>query len=285
MAVTEKDYLVLSKLAYVNFDAYANVLALGQTVPINQIDYSQTNQVASWQNYIEPMGDWKLINYVNKNGSSGYCGAAFLNSQTGDIVFASRGTEPYVLQYGMGDIKQDVQLALIGGPSGTNNQFVDSLSFVTDTLSRVSGQIVDRSNLSRFVNTYKVSFTGHSLGGGISEFLTYLTGGRSVTLNGVGIGQAINLDRATASGYNTLHLVISADLTGNYGIPLGQVRSLADDLPRSGPDPGDYIDPSSISRLAQIINRYAWGQISTAQFYSNFSTELVSMNNVTRNYI
>lgn len=53
----------------------------------------------------------------------------------------------------------------------------------------------------------------------------------------------------------------------------------------SGPDPGDYIDPLRISRLTQIINKYAQGEIPTTQFYSSFSTELVSMNKVTRNYI
>ncbi len=198
MVVTEQDYLVLSKLAYANFkpnnkDDTLDLLA--NSPAVNDLE-----NAATWKSYLPQMSDWKLINYVNNNdnGGSGYCGAAFQNTKTGKIIITNRGTETDILQYGMGDIQTDIQLALTGNAAGTPNQFADALTFTADTLSQISGQAVDRSSLSRYVSLYDVSYTGHSLGGGLSEFLTYATGGQAVTFNAVGIGQAFNLDQAAA---------------------------------------------------------------------------------------
>jgi hypothetical protein len=276
MAVTEREYWLLSKLAYTNFSEHKKVYDKGILIPLVEIE-----EVATTLSHddIVFLGNWQLVNYVNRNGSSGYCGAVFYNSETNDTVLASSGTQVNILKYGMGDLKQDVQLALGGGVGGPNNQFADAEAFLIDTLSRMSGQSVSRYNLARFVEMYHVSLTGQSLGGALSEFLTYRTGGRAVTFNGVGIGQVLNLDRDAASVYNVLHIVIDADLIGNFGIALGIVRSLRYSVE------GDYIDSAAISRLAGLINRYVAGEFSAIELSLSFTEVLVQMDDSTRNYV
>ena len=77
-----------------------------------------------------------------------------------------------------------------------------------------------------------VSFTGHSLGGGLAQYMTYVTsdmesgdiGVKSVTFNGVGIGQNTWDIEIWDNGYkyNSTNHINSGDLTGNYGMRLGR---------------------------------------------------------------
>ena len=76
-----------------------------------------------------------------------------------------------------------------------------------------------------------VSFTGHSLGGGLAQYMTYVTsdmesgdiGVKSVTFNGVGIGQNTWDIEIWGNGYryNSTNHINSGDFTGNYGMGLG----------------------------------------------------------------
>jgi ABC-type oligopeptide transport system substrate-binding subunit len=89
---TEQEYLVLSKLAYVNYEEIpVNNRYIGQS--ITNFDYSLSNhpEVEGWRNDLNQMSDWQIINYTNNNNTTGYCGVAFRNTVTNEIIIANRG--------------------------------------------------------------------------------------------------------------------------------------------------------------------------------------------------
>lgn len=166
------------------------------------------------------LGDWTLINYQDNNHLSGFARAAFKNEQTGEIVFTFRGTEDDVKDHLLipEDFFTDAQLALPGAPLIKPNQFKDAYDFVKQTIANQIG--IDANNmtkeeLSSYIQQSGSSFTGHSLGGGISQYLTYMTGGSAVTFNGVGIGQVLGI--TDFDQYDVTDYVIADDFIGNYG--------------------------------------------------------------------
>ena len=120
------------------------------------------------------MSNWTLSNYQG-NTNSGFAGAAFQDS-TGEIVIASRGTEPSLST--AIDFLNDAQI-YTGWSEKLIGQMGDAESFVRTTLG------IDA--LSNY-NYSNVSFTGHSLGGGLTEYLAYMTGANAMTFNAVGVG-------------------------------------------------------------------------------------------------
>lgn len=165
------------------------------------------------------MLNWTLQGFQS-NTASGFAGAAFQappgpNGEPGEIVFAFRGTEPTTIQ----DLTTDLNITIpSSSPSGVN-QFNDAFNFWTSTI-----QAVGSGNYSGY------SFTGHSLGGGIAQYMTYMTNeaGHSVTFNAVGIGQM--LDGVDPSDYNDsiTDYVNQNDLIGEYGVQLGKTIYLQD---------------------------------------------------------
>jgi ABC-type oligopeptide transport system substrate-binding subunit len=116
---TEQEYLVLSKLAYVNYEEIpVNNRYIGQS--ITNFDYYLSNhpEVEGWRNDLNQMSDWQIINYTNNNSTTGYCGVAFRNTVTNEIIIANRGTEPDVQMNTKiaEDFITDAQLALAGNP-------------------------------------------------------------------------------------------------------------------------------------------------------------------------
>ena len=165
------------------------------------------------------MLDWTLANFQS-NTSSGFAGAAFKNTAN-ELVFSFRGTEPHLFTnpvVALQDFAQDLEIAMdtnLPGPS----QFNDAYEFWANTLQQVGA-----GNYSGY------SFTGHSLGGGIAQYMTYATNeaGHATTFNAVGIGQV--LDGVDPADYNDSikDYVNQNDIIGQYGVQLGTTIYVTD---------------------------------------------------------
>ena len=152
---------------------------------------------------------------------------AFQNPETGEIVFAFRGTN------NIKDWGTDIQIASFV-PQAFIRQFQQAKDFVFNTLNE-HGPVCYETEDAMFKalnQNSNVSFTGHSLGGGLAQYMTYVTsdmesgdiGAKSVTFNGVGIGQNTWDIEIWNNGYkyNSTNHINSGDLTGNYGMRLGR---------------------------------------------------------------
>lgn len=198
------------------------------------------------------MLDWTLVNY-QPNTTSGFAGAAF-QSPSEELVFAFRGTEPNLLTnplQALQDFDQDLQIATNTNLPG-DSQFEDAFSFWIDTL-----QEVGVGNHSGY------SFTGHSLGGGLAQYMVYATNeaGHAVTFNAVGIGQGLGVD---PSDYNDsiTDYVNQNDIIGQYGVQLGATVYVT--------DTGNYsynsaTDNAQVALQLAIMQALKRGDITQAQ--------------------
>lgn len=199
------------------------------------------------------MLDWTLVNY-QPNTTSGFVGAAF-QSPSEELVFAFRGTEPNLLGnplQALQDFDQDLQIATNTNLPGVS-QFEDAFSFWVETL-----QEVGVGNHSGY------SFTGHSLGGGLAQYMVYATNetGHAVTFNAVGIGQG--LDGVNPSNYNDsiTDYVNQNDIIGQYGVQLGSTVYVT--------DTGNYsynsaTDNAQVALQLAIMQALKRGDITQAQ--------------------
>lgn len=199
------------------------------------------------------MLNWTLTNY-QPNTNSGFAGAAF-QSTSGELVFAFRGTEPNLLTnplQALQDFDQDLQIATNTNLPGVS-QFEDAFSFWVETL-----QEVGVGNHSGY------SFTGHSLGGGLAQYMVYATNetGHAVTFNAVGIGQG--LDGVNPSNYHDsiTDYVNQNDIIGQYGVQLGSTVYVT--------DTGNYsynsaTDNAQVALQLAIMQALKRGDITQAQ--------------------
>ena len=153
------------------------------------------------------MLNWTLVNFQS-NTSTGFAGAAFQDNTSEELVFAFRGTEP-VSQFGADITNADLQIAL---QESLPSQFIEAENFVNSVLN--NSQYDDAS----------YSFTGHSLGGALASYMTYVTNtdgiagvGKSVTFNAPGIAGLLpdNVNPADYNGLVTDH-VNQGDIVGEF---------------------------------------------------------------------
>ncbi len=244
--VTHKQYLALSAVAYSSMPSGVNPntnekWTISELIAADLIQgYKDSNGNVNPEFYeLASLGDYILVNY-QPNTSSGFSAVAFQEAPDGEVVFAFRGTEPSEISptnpTGFADdFIADAQIALSGSVIGQPNQFKDAETFYTDTLNSLTSY-----------DGY--SFTGHSLGGGLAQYMTFYTenGGSSVTFNGVGIGQALPSNTAYST-YQVTDYVNENDIIGNYGIQLGSTIYKQDQS-------GAIINQSTINN---ILNYYA----------------------------
>ena len=254
------EYLSLSALAYVDFKESDAGLTLDEIIRDEQKKKSRKDfnlnspELSALQNSSNPLRSWKLIaqspssvsevKVVNYRGykrkevvtrSIPFSCTAFQNPETGEIVFAFRGTN------NIKDWGTDIQIASFV-PQVFIRQFQQAKDFVFNTLNE-HGPVCYETKDAMFKalnQNSNVSFTGHSLGGGLAQYMTYVTsdmesgdiGVKSVTFNGVGIGQNTWDIEIWSNGYryNSTNHINSGDLTGNYGMRLGRQVYHADAL-------------------------------------------------------
>jgi len=259
--VNTKDYLNLSALAYVDFESVDKGKTIGSLVDgvengtmsrkdfnINSPEFSalkdSSNPLRSWKLIAQSPSSVSEVKVVNYRGykrkevvtrSIPFSCTAFQNPETGEIVFAFRGTN------NIKDWGTDIQIASFV-PQVFIRQFQQAKDFVFNTLNE-HGPVCYETKDAMFKalnQNSNVSFTGHSLGGGLAQYMTYVTsdmesgdiGVKSVTFNGVGIGQNTWDIEIWSNGYryNSTNHINSGDLTGNYGMRLGRQVYHADAL-------------------------------------------------------
>ena len=249
MSLSTLDYLNLSAVAYLDFDKLSigkNIAQLIKDEAIPKNDLNKKSELSALKNESNPLRSWKLIaqspssvsevKVVNYRGykrkevvthSIPFSCTAFQNPETGEIVFAFRGTN------NIKDWGTDIQIASFV-PQVFIRQFQQAKDFVFNTLNE-HGPVCYETEDAMFKalnQNSNVSFTGHSLGGGLAQYMTYVTsdmesgdiGAKSVTFNGVGIGQNTWDIEIWNNGYkyNSTNHINSGDLTGNYGMRLGR---------------------------------------------------------------
>ena len=257
MTLDTRAYLNLSALAYIDFNKSLTGLTIKDLIERKAIpkdDLNNKPELSALQDPSNPLRSWKVIaqspssvsevKVVNYRGykrkevvtrSIPFSCTAFQNPETGEIVFAFRGTN------NIKDWGTDIQIASFV-PQVFIRQFQQAKDFVFNTLNE-HGPVCYETKDAMFKDLNQnsnVSFTGHSLGGGLAQYMTYVTsdmesgdiGVKSVTFNGVGIGQNTWDIEIWDNGYkyNSTNHINSGDLTGNYGMRLGRQVYHADAL-------------------------------------------------------
>lgn len=231
--MTTAEYLALSKLAYQHLGQYISrpvgALTIGDLIddkansPIK--DYKDSsNKIRPEYVALSGLSSWEV---VASRSFASFAATAFQNPETGEIVFAFRGSDD------IGDwIGADLKIATFI-PQILNSQFQHAKQFVFDTLNKYGPVCYDsQEDMFNSLNQHSnISFTGHSLGGGLAQYMTYVTsnmdnddiGVKSVTFNAVGVGQNTWDTEIWRNGYryNSEDHVNSLDLVGMYGMQLG----------------------------------------------------------------
>ena len=225
MALSTKDYLNLSALAYIDF----NKSLMGATIKelIERKAISEKNLdnpgLSALKDTSNPLRSYKLISF-QPNTASGFAAVAFQApdkkdkngnvTEKGEIVFSFRGTE--VSRDGGVDVKADVGIFMRDAYGTLSGHLDDARKFVYSVL-----------NNPAYANR-GYSFTGHSLGGAIASYMTYATNTDSTP----GVGKATTFDAPSVSGviekkhnvqvnprdYDNLVIdyVSESDIIGNY---------------------------------------------------------------------
>ncbi len=214
MSLTTVQYLALSQFAYNNF-SQSDVDSDPPTTISDLLErYAVEHEGEPVLEALSEISNWKLVGF-QANTSQGFAGMAFqapngANGEPGEIVFSFRGTEEGRLDY-----QTDFWLAVGGVPA----QFTDVENFYNSVTA------------SHPTNT--VSFTGHSLGGALAQYMTYYTDGDgySETFNAISpVPSIMAMDTSFASKWDSFYgrsvdHVNSNDWVGMYhGRDLGETR-------------------------------------------------------------
>jgi hypothetical protein len=278
--MTVEQYLALSAVAYGDIRSLEGRTILDiRNTPVDNLDFSK-KEFSS----LKELDSYKLISvstheealYVDYNymaneiviQDSGFYAAAF-QSPSGDIIFAFRGTNDTVDW-----VPTDAGIGF-GCPPKDIPQFGCAVKFVARVL-REHGPIcyedpedclkdIGKSNFGK-----KVTFTGYSLGGGLAQYMTYLSsdlssgvsGAKSITFNAVGIGSSLRVSKEEAVKYNVTDHVNSLDWVGMHGIQLGHtVRHIdSSDL--------DYarVNFDALGKMLAVRLRLSKGSISIPEY-------------------
>ena len=258
MTTSELQKLALSQLVYSPGLSSAHdswtIDGLIRAGVIEDASYSDTLGTYTFSpqlSILSTMLDWTLVDF--ESNPNGFAGAAF-KTPSSELIFAFRGTELFSngLLNGLKDIEQDINIAMNEETSG-QTQFDDAFDFWTSVLQ------------SQGSGTYSgYSFTGHSLGGALAQYMTYMTNevGHSVTFNAVGIGQSI--EGVNPSDYNDsiVDYVNENDIIGMYGIQLGQTKYIDD---HGGYVFNSAIDTYQLALKTSILGAMQKGQIDQAR--------------------
>ena len=284
--MTPEQYVSLSAIANDGFAPQDNNKTLRQLIEDGKVDGATTIEGQVVHTKPELSSVYGLLDYVlvahEPNTEAGFAGSAFQHPTTGEIVFAFRQTEDIAqdLTVGIRDIYTDLQLALPGAPIGEPNQFRDAYSFVKETLESVSGTTMTETQLSHYVSTNNTSFTGHSLGGGLVQYVIHkLDAGSGTTFDAVGIGQAIGV--VDPSYYDSMitDYVNADDWIGNYGMQLGTTKYL------QGTTDMTNVDLHAVANLLSIVTSMISGDISSPRGAQLLRDAMSGMNSETKAYV
>ena len=286
--VSTKDYLSLSALAYVDFESVDKGKTIGSladgvkdgTVSRKEFDLDRP-QLSALRDSSNPLRSFVLLSQSpltytrtvkDRNGirtitvENEFSCIALQNPETKEIIFAFRGTNNF------GDWDTD---GLIGSrvfPADWMGQFAAARKFVFQTLNQY-GPICynDQNAMFKAIGQgSNVSFTGHSLGGALAQYMTYKTakldkgdaGIKSVTFDAVGIGDNVGVSSIDADKYNSTDHVNSLDWVGTYGLQLGKTVTHIDN------SEVDYakVNFISLGKMLSVRLRLNRGEINILQY-------------------
>lgn len=154
---------------------------------------------------------WQPLITSTASSESNYFGIAFVNTTTGQIVIASRGTEITSAQ----DLSADLQIANGDVPTA---EFTDAQNFYQ--------QVVNEAENEGYSN-YQVIETGYSLGGADAQYIAGKQEGvYAMTFNAPGIADLSGID-LTTDGSLVTNWVVPNEAIANYGTHFGSVQNLS----------------------------------------------------------
>ena len=284
MALSTKDYLNLSALAYIDFNKSLMGVTIKELIERKAIpkdDLNKNPELSTLRDSSNPLRSFVLLSQSpltytrtvkDRNGirtitvENEFSCIALQNPETKEIIFAFRGTNNF------GDWDTD---GLIGSrvfPADWMGQFAAARKFVFQTLNQY-GPICynDQNAMFKAIGQgSNVSFTGHSLGGALAQYMTYKTakldkgdaGIKSVTFDAVGIGDNVGVSSIDADKYNSTDHVNSLDWVGTYGLQLGKTVTHIDN------SEVDYakVNFSSLGKMLSARLRLNRGEINILQY-------------------
>ena len=284
MALSTKDYLNLSALAYIDFNKSLMGVTIKELIERKAIpkdDLNKNPELSALRDSSNPLRSFVLLSQSpltytrtvkDRNGirtitvENEFSCIALQNPETKEIIFAFRGTNNF------GDWDTD---GLIGSrvfPADWMGQFAAARKFVFQTLNQY-GPICynDQNAMFKAIGQgSNVSFTGHSLGGALAQYMTYKTakldkgdaGIKSVTFDAVGIGDNVGVSSIDADKYNSTDHVNSLDWVGTYGLQLGKTVTHIDN------SEVDYakVNFSSLGKMLSARLRLNRGEINILQY-------------------
>lgn len=181
--------------------------------------------------------EWIIIHELHKNDpkESGFDGAVYLNTKTGQLVVAFRGTEFTADERGWRDaIKNDV---LGFGYNKEPEQYKDAENVLKEAIKILNrGEWINTITGERYTFSSDPSnliITGHSLGGGLAQLIGAQDAYKQYqvhTFNAIGVAQMVdNLDNKGefkfSHNYSNIHNhVISKDFVSTIYDHLGEVK-------------------------------------------------------------
>lgn len=283
MTLDTRAYLNLSALAYIDFNKSLTGLTIKDLIERKAIPEKDLNkpELSALQDPSNPLRSFVLLSQSpltytrtvkDRNGirtitvENEFSCIALQNPETKEIIFAFRGTNNF------GDWDTD---GLIGSrvfPADWMGQFAAARKFVFQTLNQY-GPICYNDQKAMFKaigQGSNVSFTGHSLGGALAQYMTYKTakldkgdaGIKSVTFDAVGIGDNVGVSSIDADKYNSTDHVNSLDWVGTYGLQLGKTVTHIDN------SEVDYakVNFSSLGKMLSVRLRLNRGEINILQY-------------------
>ena len=250
MSLTPEQYIALSTLVYESTSKNDIKAPIGNIISRienrNKLEYAALSSLSS---YI-------LLDYIST--PSGFQAAAF-QSPSGEIVFSFKGTDAGNGSEFSKDIANADEQIFTGSSKGLPAQFVDAENFVMPIL---------RSNPD-----VRCSFTGHSLGGAIAQYMTYRTIYKSVTFNAPGIGEVIESatgDKVDYEFYKDIatNYANESDIVGNYRDYARIGRNI---LISSSVNPEVAADRDAYNRTIQLMIRKR-----NASSYTNDEVRIIS---------
>ena len=168
-----KDYLLLSVLSYCNFSKEDYGKNLEQIYKENSLKFDDNGfnsfdsktRVLFYNFFKDILKKWEVFLVATKRASdlnrksTGFYSVVFRNSKDDKYVISFRGSETYPIEDAYKDfIENDLKIGLGVKPI----QFYDGLE--------VFNKVYDEYKISK----EKISITGHSLGGGIAQFVSIM---------------------------------------------------------------------------------------------------------------
>lgn len=194
MSTIQEQRLALSQLAYFDFNWPDDKNKKISKLLVDHDLPNENNQSRPVLAALTDLENYRLVNYQSNTGTV-FAGAAFQapdpvdsngdpildengNAKKGEIIFAFRGTEPTLFtdpRRALEDFESDLQIAMDTNLAGAS-QFEDTWDFYINTLN-----VVGSGNYDGY------SFTCHSLGGGLAQYMVHQTNqaGHAITFNAV----------------------------------------------------------------------------------------------------